>query len=218
MKKNWLVLKAASIVLATFTGLAQGTFQNLNFESANPIPFGNSYTVATSNGLPAWVSYYDGEPTITIAYDTFSLGDAAVSLHDSASTLGPPIQGNYSVFLQGSGAGPARSAAIGQTGQLPVGAASIRFWASPLSNMQVTIDGQLIPLYALGAGPGYNILGGNIAAFAGQTHDLRFVGPANGGGFFDNIFFSNQPVPEPSVVALAGLAGLLWTGWWFRKR
>ena len=191
---------------------AQGTFSNLNFEQANPIPLGRPFIVATTNGLPRWTAYYDNSQLSGIFYDTTSLGGAAVSLQDAASLEFQPIQGNYSVLLQGSGAGPSASAAIGQTGQVPAGAVSVRFWASPLSNLQVTFGGQGIVISRLGSTPGYDVFGGDISPFAGQTAELRFIGPGNSGGYFDNIFFSNQPVPEPSTFCLFGLGGLL-LGW-----
>jgi hypothetical protein len=44
-----------------------------------------------------------------------------------------------------------------------------------------------------------------VLSYAGQSAELRFIGPANGGGFLDNIFFSNQPIPEPGAMSLAAL-------------
>ena len=87
----------------------------LDFE--NPVlPLSVGF-VPTSNGLPGWTAYQNNGQQSFIFYDTGSLGGAAISLHDSASGYFQPVQGNYSVFLQGSGGGPPRSAAIGQTGQ-----------------------------------------------------------------------------------------------------
>lgn len=201
------------VALATTTAtLGQGTFQNLGFEQATV--FGDPTPAA--GALPFWVGYINGVPIANIFYNDVSIGGAAVSIHDTSSHFYPALLGSYSVLLQGSGAGPATSAAIAQTGQLPSDAVSIRFWASPLSNnLQVWLDGQSIPLFILGAGPSYNILGGDITVHAGQTRELRFVGPANGGGFFDNIQFSNQPIPEPSAVSLlfGGLSFVAFRHW-----
>ncbi len=202
-----------ALVALTCGVRAQGTFQNLNFEQANPIPLGSPYIIAASNGIPGWVSYLGS----TIAYDTVALGGAAISLHDTASRYFQPLQGSYSVLLQGSGAGPAVSAAIGQAGQIPASSLSLRFWADPRSNLQVTFGGQIIPLARLSSNPAYDVFGGDVSMFVGQTAELRFIGPANSGGYFDNIFFSNQPIPEPSALGLFGLGTLL-LGWRLRRK
>jgi hypothetical protein len=217
MKTTTALIYAQSIVLFSQCAFGQGTFQNLDFEQANPIPLGVPYIVATTNGLPGWTTYLGNSQSSEILYDTISLGGAAISLHDSASHSFQPIQGNYSVFLQGSGAGPATSSAIGQNGQVPTDAVSVRFWADPRSNLKVTFGGQEIFIYRLANMPGYDIFGGDISSFAGQTAELLFTGPGNSGGYFDNIFFSNQPIPEPSAFCLFGLGALL-LGWQFTRK
>src|ERR1041385_269589 len=137
MKTIISIIFAVSFASLALPAYAQGTFGNLNFEQANPIPLGSPSIVATTNGLPKWTAYFNNSPLNQIFYDTTSLGGAAVSLHDAASLEFQPIQGNYSVFLQGSGSGPAASAAVGQTGQIPANAVSVRFWADPRSMLQV---------------------------------------------------------------------------------
>lgn len=202
--KIWTAFVAAALFL-NVSSHAQGTFVNLDFEHpVLPLVPGG---VPMSKAFPGWSAF----GTTVVAYDTISLGGAAISLQDSGSAFYLQLQGSYSALLQGSSAGPATSAAISQTGQLPTDAASIHFWAAPVSNMQVTMDGQLIPLFLLSSTPTYNILGGDISMFAGQTRELRFTALANNGGYFDNVQFSNQPVPEPSTISLLlvtlGLAG-----------
>lgn len=217
MKKHLTYVCAASFVILVNGIFAQGTFQNLDFEQATvpfvpPGQFGADVTV--SNGLPNRVAYFNSFQISTIPHDDVALGDAAVSLHDTSSGFNQPIQGSFSVLLQGSGSGPPHSAAIGQTGQVPAGAASVRFWADPRSNLQVTFGGQGIVISRLGSTPGYDVFGGDISPFAGQTAELRFIGPGNSGGYFDNIFFSAQPIPEPSTFGLFTLGALL-LGWRF---
>jgi hypothetical protein len=184
---------------------SQGTFQNLDFEQANPIPGSTPFLVAASNAIPGWVSYVGPE----IAYNTVGIGGASISLHDSMSTYFQPLQGNYSVLLQGSSAGPPTGAAIGQTGQIPTGSLSVRFWAFPASNLQVTFGGTIIPMFQLATTANYDVIGGDISMFAGQTAELRFTGLANSGGYFDNIFFSTQAVPEPGALGLLSFGLLL---------
>jgi len=139
----------------------------------------------------------------------------AVSVQDTTSSILLPLQGSYSVFLQGLGGGPAASVAIGQTAQLPADAASLRYWASPLSILQLSLDGQVLPVFLLGTTPGYSIFGADVSAFAGQMRELRLTGPSNGGGLFDNIQFSNQPIPEPGMISilLVGLGGFGFRVW-----
>ena len=207
-------MKAKIAILVLLTGIrlchSQG-FVNLDFEAADVSAYGSGPAfVPITNALPGWVSYLGNGQSVF--YNTVALGGAAISLQGAASLNLQPLQGNYSVLLQGSGAGPAVSAIIGQTGQVPAGAASVRFWADPRSNLQVTFGGQVIPMFRLEISPGYDIFGGDISSFAGQTAELRFIGPGNSGGYFDNIFFSNQPIPEPGVFGLFTLGALL-LGW-----
>jgi hypothetical protein len=179
----------------TCLGYSQGAFGNLNFEQVNT----NSPV-----SIAGW-TLYSG----TVGYNTVSLGGAAITIHDSASLAFQPLQGNYSVFIQGSSAGPPTSAAIGQTGQVPASSLSLRYWADPRSNLQVTFGGVVIPIMRLASTASYDIFGGDISSVAGQTAELRFTGLANAGGYFDNIFFSNEPIPEPSTVGLIGLGMML---------
>ncbi len=195
MNKQSKGLLVLTLLVVTHLGYSQGTFGNLNFEQVN---------TNSPISITGW-TLYSG----TVGYNTVSLGGAAITVHDSMSLAFQPLQGNYSVFIQGSAAGPPVSAAIGQSGQIPVNSLSLRFWADPRSNLQVTFGGQLIPTFKLSSTPNYDIFGGDISGFAGQTAELRFIGPANSGGYFDNIFFSSQAVPEPSVLAIFGLSAML---------
>jgi hypothetical protein len=173
----------------------QGAFRNLDFEQATPTP---------PSILPDWILYSG-----TIGYNTVGIGGSAITLHDSMSTHFQPLQGNYSVLLQGSQANAPTSAAIGQTGQIPAGSLSLRFWVFPASNLQVTFAGQVIPIYSLSSTANHDVYGGDISMFAGQTGELRFTANAGTAGFFDNIFFSTQQIPEPSALGLFGLGALI---------
>src|SRR5205085_2653446 len=104
-------------------------------------------------------------------------------------------------------------ASIWQSGQIPVGARSIQFYAA--GNIGLSFGGQQIPLSSLGSGNNYVVFGGDISAFAGQTGELRFVG----NGLLDNISFSSQAIPEPGGAALLAV-GLVAGGAsaWRRRR
>ena len=214
--RNFLMFAIALSSLSAARADAQGTFENLDFEQANVpfVPPGQlGAAVSVSNALPHWTAYFISgqlsQELSTIYQDNASGGGPAVSIHDASSLIFQPLQGSYSVFLQGASAGPAAGSAIGQTGQIPLTAASLMFWASPLSSMQLSFGGQNISLVKLSSTPSYDILGGDISMFAGQTAELRFIGPRNGGGYFDNISFSIQPIPEPSTFCLFGFGALL---------
>jgi hypothetical protein len=102
------------------------------------------------------------------------------------------------VELQPSTAGPPGTAAIGQTAQIPESSLSFTFFASSDSGFQVTFGGQNIPLVEYESTANYNIWGGDISAFAGESKELLFTG----GGILDNIIFSTSPVPEPGTGGL----------------
>jgi hypothetical protein len=200
-------------------GISQGFF-NMNFESGNPSGFSpGSPNVPTTSALPDWTAYYSTSTatnqTSQAWYDSVSLGGAFISLEDTnANSFGPaPLQGIYSVLLEGSTANTPTAASIGQTGQIPLNTLSVTFFLSLDSNLQVTFNGQLIPLVQIGSTPNYDIMGGNISAFAGQAGQLLFTalpgtGINAGYGVLDNIQFSSLPVPERGTLALCALGAL----------
>jgi hypothetical protein len=198
-------------ILVCFFGLhlvvAQGTFQNLNFESANvpPVPAGQyGDNVAVSDGVPGWTVYVAGIPQITVLHNNMSLGSAVVAIYGPSWYPHQILQGNYTVSLQGSSAGqPITLPAIGQTGLIPLTAESLRFYGQ--GDFAVTFGGQPLTFATLGSGANYTVYGADISSFAGQTGQLLF----QGGGLLDFIQFSPQAVPEPGVTALATLGALL---------
>lgn len=163
-----------------------------------------------TNALPGWSGYIGGEEVDRIVYNTRALDSATISIHDSGSDSFQPLLGDYSVFLQGpSFAAAPASAAISQSGQIPQDAKSLRFLASPTSSLEVMFAGQSIPLVEMNATATYRILGGDISAFAGQSGELRFSVLPQHSGLLDSIFFSPQPIPEPTVLGLSAVAAIV---------
>ena len=219
MKNPGLLCLILVPVCAPLAGHAQGTFQNLDFEAANVSGY-PAGTVPATNGIPGWTAYTGGAPQSSILFNNASLGEAAVSLQ---STLYPPFQGQFSVLLQASFFAPdTNTAAIGQTAFIPIIDQSMTFWANTslsgvANNMQVSLNGTGIPYFAVGSGAGYTVYAADISAFAGQTAQLLFTAFNNTYAEIDNIQFSNQPVPEPTVLGLS-LFGTLLVRWRFVRR
>jgi hypothetical protein len=207
MNKNYLGAKFVfACVMLPLTFYAQGTFRNLDFESAQyPLNPNDRNRVLIANAMPGWTMYSGGNSYDTVRYNDVALGAPDVSFHDAGSFL-TPYHGLRCVYVQASQVygPPFISSAIGQTGMVPADAQSVTFYSSSLG-INLTFGGQLIPIYDLGpAASFYNEFVGDISAFAGQTGELRFTDPS-GGGKLDFIQFSTTPVPEPSTWALLSL-------------
>jgi hypothetical protein len=214
---------AFAILLSVAVAHAQGTFQNLNFESASltPVPAGQyGGFVPIGSALPWWTGYSQTPGTNEVAQvlqNNLTLGVASIDILGPFWSGGGILEGQYSVTLQESFPDRLVVPSIGQTGTIPSDAESVRFYALPYQTLpRVSFAGNQIPLSNLGGSAStYYLWGGNISTFAGQTGELRFWGDMA----LDNIFFSDQPVPEPSVLGLSALGALL-VGWqcWRRRR
>jgi hypothetical protein len=215
MKTRLITALVFSIVSAKI--IAQGTFQNLNFEQANPVMANGGpyypYGVTAASALPYWTVDVGGVQQTSIPENAPSLGAPEVVLISTANTFGSsPIDGNYSVLLEGSdGAG---LPAISQTGLIPAGSQSLLFEAQPGSAaLEVLVGSQVVPFSAVGTGVNYTLYGANISAWAGDTEELTFSAQESTVGLnnwlIDDISFSTQTVPEPSPLALTGVGGLL---------
>ncbi len=205
------------------------SFVNANFDSGTIVPDLTSpyypYAVYAANAIPGWTAYIGGSSQTDILYNDQPLSNAGISLQGTNGVY-EPIQGQYFVLLQGqfnpSGVPSyTNSAAIGQTGLIPINAESLIFWANItvggpyVNNLQVTFDGQTIDFSSVGSGTDYTIYEANVSAFAGQTGQLLFTVPYNGSVSLDNIQFSSSPVPEPSALGLSALGSLFltWRRW-----
>jgi hypothetical protein len=204
--KNYVIrviIAASLLAAARQQGCAQGTFQNLNFESPLlPLVPDGAGMVPITNAMPGWAGYtYSTSPDSRVVYNDISIGSASIDF------LGPgsgyqPFEGNYFVLVQRS-FDLSTIPAIAQLDTVPSSAESLRFWA--YGTFSVSFGGQQIPVSALASTSAYTIYGGDISSFAGQTDWLRF----QGGGFLDNIQFSNLAIPEPAVFTLLTLGASL---------
>lgn len=140
-----------------------------------------------------------------------------VSIHDTNSIeTFLPLAGRYTVVLQAGyyPGGPIpdlRSAGIAQTGVVPLTTKSLRFLGDIYGSLGVSLDGNSIQIHALESTPQGTVFGADISSWAGQTTELRFstLGTyANPFTFIslDNIQFSPQAIPEPSVAGFVALA------------
>ena len=214
LKKLSVILLLFSIRLAFYQG-----FVNLNFENAVIVPISSEspFLVNASQAIPGWTSYISGGPAPYVVYNTVPLSAAAVTLQGTNNGLYPNIQGKYFVMLWGQ-FNPSQNntstntAAIGQTGQIPLPSRTLLFWGL-LGGMQATFAGNALNFIQTGSTTDYNIYSADITAYAGQTGQLLFTDPnwsnsLGGPSKLDNIQFSSSPIPEPSALALSALGGL----------
>ena len=103
MRAKYIRIFVVVMLASSAIARAQTTFQDLNFEEANPIAAGNPYPaffVTTASALPGWTIDYGTTQEAAIPYNVESTGTTQVTLLNAASGA---IDGNYSVLLQGYG-------------------------------------------------------------------------------------------------------------------
>jgi hypothetical protein len=223
--KNTLVITI--LIFGSWHCFSQG-FEDLNFEDATIVQdtssFGYPYTVYANDAIPGWTIAGCYLGTNDITYNTVSLGSTDISIlgiNGSPSSL----DGAYSVLLYGGVTAP--SASISQTGLVPANAVSILFIAHTVAppvggTLLVSLGGQNIPFFALSTEANYTLYGGNIpSGLAGQSEQLMLSALEGENNYWniDDIQFSPLSVPEPSVLGLSALGGLLlaWRRWKARE-
>ena len=202
-----------SLFVAVGNGFSQG-FLNLGFNSAQLSGYTSGEYVPATSAIPGWLGYIGTNPQTTVLYNDLTIGEAAIAILGTNSPSVSPIPGNcYTVVLQAS---LEDNASIAQTALIPGTAESIFFTASApySSGWQVSVAGQDISVFQTSAlGGNIYVYEGNISAFAGQTDQLQFTALAGGSSpvnmELDAIQFSSSPVPEPGVMGLCALGGLL---------
>jgi hypothetical protein len=216
-----LVLTSCSVL--TVPVLAQGTFQDLDFEDASlsPVPFGGGL-VPITEALPGWTGYLGGAPVTQVLQNNLTLGQASIDIIGPGWTTGTILQGNkYTLVLQpgfraGLPVGPPQiSASVSQYGLVPATANSIQLEEWGYVGFAVSLGGQNLALVPIGVGPDYTLYGANISQLAGQGATLTITalptGVAATPDYFDAIAFSPQVIPEPNSVALLALCVLILT-------
>ena len=219
---TWLVVVFA-LVLGAGGASGQGTFQNLDFESATLVPV-SANTVQFALAFPGWTGFIGGAQQTVALHNDINLDTSGISVidHGWSLPLGGLIQGNYTAILQAGLFGIPSDTTLSQTRMVPSDARSLQFKVnlvgSPPSVLAVMLGGQQLSLTALGSGSNYTMYGADVHAWAGQTAELDFTVLAerphvdNRYAFLDSIQFSSQAVPEPGVFGLSALGALL-LGW-----
>jgi len=224
----WWVGGLALLVSAS-GAVGQGSFQNLDFESATIVPVSGGPFVDFSQAFPGWTGYLGGVQESLASYDSVPMSTAGFSILDR-SYSGPigVIDGSFTAFLQ-SGAGNVGQepdATLAQTGLVPAGTESLLFKAylgSGQDYFQVTLGGQALSLVPVQAGSNYTLYAADIHGWAGQTAELAFTAlyPHPHIGeipvYLDSMQFSDQGVPEPGVCNLSALGAVL-LGWRVLRR
>jgi hypothetical protein len=227
MKTSALIL-----LLAVCSSLAQGTFQNLDFEEATIVPIpGDPYDrVQFAAAFPGWTGYTTVMESRAL-YNGIFLDSSGTSIVDYGWAQGQlgfsgPIQGNFSVLMM---AGLSLSlptvpvdTILSQTGLLPAAAQSLLFkefnyGPSFFRPFRVSLGGQILPLVQLSITTNYVLYGADVHHFAGQTAELAFTTittrphTANNYVVLDSIEFSPVAIPEPSSLALLAVGTVFLT-------
>jgi hypothetical protein len=222
MKIKKLIGEFSVGILVVLSAHAQGTFQNLNFESADlSNPSGPFNEVPIASALPGWSGSIDGTPVTQIWANDYSLGAAAIDVFGPGwNSVNPGIiGGSYSVFLQAFYVTEG-NVSLWQNGTVPVNAESLQFSAwnfGPKGSFSVSFAGNSLSPVVLSSGQTpsgqlYDVYGVNIAPYAGQTGQLEFTALDNNSPEqieLDDIAFSPTAVPEPTPLALTGIGALL---------
>jgi len=207
-----MALGVAVMLPIAFTK-AQGSFQNLGFESADlpVIPQGQfGSLVPISAGMPGWTGFLGAQQTTQVLQNNLTLGDPSIDILGPDFSTGPGgiIEGNYTAVLQAGGSGVHVAATIEQSGTVPANTKSLQVkFGTGATGFAVSLDGQLITMIPLSTGPNYTLYGGDASAFAGLPEELSFSAlptasnPFNGFSL-DSIVFSTSPVPEPGTCGL----------------
>jgi hypothetical protein len=215
-----------SLIASSLNARAQGTFQNLDFESTVLVPVpGDIYgRVQFAPAFPGW-SGMNGTDVETLAlYNSMFLDSTGIGIHGQGSpqTFGPTrISGNYTAMIQ-SGRSLSSSltptiASLSQTALVPANTASLQFKAIAYGPFEISLNDVPLSLTPVQANAGYTLYGVNIPTYAGMTAKLTITvlhrpSPAIISSLFvDDILFSTQPIPEPGVgtILVLGLVAVV---------
>src|SRR5882762_10337137 len=88
-----------AFVVAELDAQAQGTFQNLDFESTSLAPGDPPSTVPVSAGMPGWTVLIGTTTQSTILFNDTTLGASSAAVLGRGNSLSPVIEGNFMAFL-----------------------------------------------------------------------------------------------------------------------
>src|SRR5262249_44726285 len=153
-------------------------FEEAVLPAGDPIYGAGMASVASA--LPGWRAYVSGREVAEIAFNSLSLGGAAVIVNGPNSLFETTrLQGKYSVTLFGSII-PFSDGSIGQIGTTPEGAKSVQFFTPviglDLPLVRVSFGDAILGLAKVEETATYQIWGADVSTFVGQTAELRFGG------------------------------------------
>jgi hypothetical protein len=223
MQQPIRVLAAIMLLWCVVMAKAQGTFQNLNFELANPGSLTFAASIPVTSALSDWTVTIGGVQQTDVGYNAFSTGASAVSLIGPGGPT-PAIDGNFSVLLTGSSS----TVSISQTGLIPAGTKSLffdaeqGFGAGAGGELEVLIGTQAVAVTLVASESTYALYGANGSGWAGDTEGLTFSALEATSGLnnwtIDDISFSPQAVPEPNTLELIFTGGMMFGLYGWRKR
>ena len=200
------LLAGLLLLAAASARVTAAPFVNLDFEQAT-VPPGTGATIAASSAFPGWTPRIGTSVQSSVNYNYPGIGESAVVLYDDW-ILGATavLDGQYSALLIPTQA--SNSASLAQSGDVPGDTKSLLIrGAQNRPAPVVTLNGTPIALVVVD--PSSTIFepvvyGGDIAAFAGETAEMRI---SSGASILaaDSIVFSPTAVPEPSVGLWAAL-------------
>jgi hypothetical protein len=218
------------LLLAASSALAQGNFQNLDFESGTLVPIpGDPYDrVLFSSAFPGWAGYVGTNLQTAALYNSTFLDSSGVSIIDPGWSASPgsfgisgPIQGNFTAILQAGVVGDItnpQDTSLSQTGLVPLNAKTLLFKAffpGTGPNLAISLGGQPLSYSLISSGTGYGEYGADIHQWAGQTAELTLTALTQRPhqfdeyAFLDSIEFSATSIPEPSVLTLFAVGSML---------
>jgi hypothetical protein len=231
---QYYVLLLSALWAVAVSARAQGSFQNLGFESATLVPDGARGGMQFGPAFPGWSAYIGGVQQTLVAYNDAYLDTSGIGIIDRGFTnpYGRPegvIEGNYTALLMAgvvNGPKDPEDVTLSQTSLVPVTAQSLWFKAfqDPLGPvLEVALGGERLSLVPMGSGTNYTLFAADIRSFSGQTAELDFTAIAERPYAreryvsLDSIQFSDQSIPEPSVSGLLAV-GTAVLGWKLRRR
>ncbi len=216
--------------LSVSTFVAPGVFAqefiNLDFESANvphlsPEEWGGDY-VPIADAVPGWTCAIDGVQVTQVLNNNGTQGGPSLSIWGQRATLvGGVLQGSQTVILSaGFGDDFGHTTSLSQTGLIPLSARSLLFKAAPYDQatpgpadglFSVFMGGRSVDYYPLSIGANYTLYGATIPAeFPGTVQSLSFTDASFPGTWhyekLDDIQFTADPIPEPSLMSFVALS------------